>query len=79
MSKNCKDALEALYPFIDGELDDDVRAELAAHLDDCGPCLGAFDFEAELRQVIAQRCRDEVPESLRERIRAALDDAAASE
>lgn len=79
MSKNCQDALEALYPFIDGELDDAARRELAAHLDECGPCLGAFDFEAELRIVISQRCRDTVPEALRLRIRAALDDAAASE
>ena len=34
--------------------------------------LEAFDFEAELRIVIARKCRDEVPENLRERIHKAL-------
>jgi hypothetical protein len=34
--------------------------------------VGAYDFEAELRHVISNRCRDRVPEALRERIHAAL-------
>jgi len=34
----------------------------------CPPCGQGFEFEIELRQVIATRCRDEVPEALRRRI-----------
>jgi len=45
------------------------------HLDECPPCLHAFDFEADLRQVIADRCKDRVPEALRRRIHEALIDA----
>jgi hypothetical protein len=32
----------------------------------------AFDFEAELRVIIAQRCRERVPDELRIRISAAI-------
>ncbi len=42
------------------------------HLDECAPCLGAFDFEADLRRVIANRCKDHVPDSLRQRVHDAI-------
>ena len=69
---DCNDAVERLYHFLDGELDDVRRADIQHHLDECMPCLEAFDFEAELRQVIAMKCRDQVPEHLRQRIAEAL-------
>jgi len=69
----CDDALSELYSFIDGELDEAKRASIEAHLNDCSPCLEAFDFESDLRKVIASRCKDRVPEDLRLRIMAALE------
>jgi len=69
---DCEETIERLYHYLDGELTDERRAEIKRHLDECGPCLGAYDFEFELRQVIALRCRDRVPESLVVRVRAAL-------
>ena len=69
---NCEQALAELYTFLDGELTDIKRSQINGHLDDCSPCLEAFDFEAELRMVIKHRCRDEVPESLRLRVAARL-------
>ena len=72
---DCNEAIHALYEFIDGELTTDRRAAIRDHLDDCSGCLEAFDFEAELRIVISQRCREEVPETLRQRIADALEDA----
>ena len=66
--RDCDDAVFELYTFLDGELTDDRRADIRRHLDDCPPCFEQFDFEAELRQVIASKCKDEVPESLRQRI-----------
>ena len=44
----------------------------ARHLDLCGPCVGAYGFEAELRKVIANRCKDHVPDALIERVAKAL-------
>jgi mycothiol system anti-sigma-R factor len=72
---DCNETIERLYHYLDGELTDERRVEIKRHLDDCPPCLHAFDFEAELRVVIADRCKDRVPEGLRLRIHAALIEA----
>ena len=64
----CEEALQALYHYLDGELNDQRRGLISAHLDICTTCLGAYDFEVELRQVIVSRVQDRVPESLRMRI-----------
>ena len=70
---NCSEVLSILYEYVDGELTIERRTTIQTHLDDCPPCLEAFGFEEELRVVISQRCRDEVPQVLRDRIRQALD------
>jgi mycothiol system anti-sigma-R factor len=69
---DCQEAIHTLYHFLDGELTEYRRVEIKAHLEGCMPCLEAFDFEAELRVVIARKCRDDVPESLRERVAKAI-------
>ena len=69
---NCDDAVHALYHFLDGELTDEKRAQIAAHLDQCAPCGSAAHFEADLRRVIADHCTDRVPPSLIERVAAAI-------
>lgn len=70
---DCKESLEELYQFLDGELTEERRAHIREHLEACPPCFEAFDFEAELKQVVANRCRESVPESLRNKIAEALE------
>lgn len=70
----CEETLAELYTYLDGELTDERRGRIQTHLDDCSPCLEAFDFEAELRIVVRHRCHDEVPRSLKEKIAATLAD-----
>ena len=72
MHDHCYEAVELLYHYIDGELTEERRVTISRHLDDCPPCLEAFDFETELRVVIAHRCRDEVPDTLRTKVAEAL-------
>jgi mycothiol system anti-sigma-R factor len=68
---DCKQTLQELEQFLDSELSSDARHAIQGHLDGCMDCLQAFDFEAELRQVIATKCRDEpVPPGLLDRIQA---------
>jgi mycothiol system anti-sigma-R factor len=69
----CDDALHELYGFIDGELTVERRIAIQHHLDDCPPCYEAFDFEAELRVVIARKCTEKVPDALKDRIARALE------
>jgi len=65
---DCREALHRIYHFLDGELTLVRRREIEAHLDGCSPCLKMFGFEAELRRVVHDRCRDAVPDGLRRRI-----------
>ncbi len=67
-SDECQKALAELYHYLDGHLTVERRVTIKSHIDLCSPCLQAFSFETELRQVVSQRCRDEVPESLKFRI-----------
>ena len=69
---DCKDAIERLYHFLDGELTDERRSLIATHLDECGYCLDAYGFEGELRNVIALKCKDRVPETLMDRVADAI-------
>jgi mycothiol system anti-sigma-R factor len=71
----CREALNRLYHYLDGELTESRRRQIKEHLDSCMPCLEAFDFEAELKLLIARRCRDEVPVHLRLRVIQALTEA----
>jgi len=71
---NCEEAVHELYTYLDGELTETRREEIRVHLDWCGPCHGAADFEAELRKVIANKCKDRVPQSLIERVAESLDE-----
>ena len=70
---DCNKTLRELYGYLDGELSDADRTHIEHHLDDCSPCLEAFDFEAELRLVIRNRCTDQVPDALRTRIAQAIE------
>jgi mycothiol system anti-sigma-R factor len=69
---DCVEAVHLLYHYLDGELTMERRVLIRQHLDDCPPCGQAFDFEAELRVVIAQKCREQVPPELVERVRKSL-------
>ncbi len=71
-SVDCDEAIHQLYHYLDGELTEERRVEITVHLDECGPCAGAAGFEAELRIVIANRCKDRVPDHLLARIAEAI-------
>ena len=73
-STDCSEALRELDLFLDSELSDDARTTIRHHLDDCPDCLGAFDFHAELKQVIQKKCREnEMPADLLSRIERCFD------
>jgi mycothiol system anti-sigma-R factor len=69
----CDETIERLYVYLDGELTEERRVEISRHLDLCGPCVGAYGFESELRKVIASRCKDHVPDELITRVAEALE------
>lgn len=70
--ETCEEALTELYTFLDGELTVEKREHIRVHLDDCNPCLEQYDFEAELRTVISMKCKESVPQTLKDQIAAKL-------
>ena len=68
----CRDAVAELFVFLDGELTSDRKATIGRHLDDCGHCLETFEFHSELRAVVSQKCRTELPAGLKDRVLGAL-------
>lgn len=72
---DCAEALRTLYYYLDGELTPERRRAIQDHLSQCSPCLKAYDFEAELKMIVARSCRDQVPESLRRRVAEVLKEA----
>ncbi len=72
MSDFCREAVDLLYLYLDGELGEEHRITIRRHLVDCPPCYSAFDFESELRVVIAHKAREQVPDHLRRRVADAI-------
>jgi mycothiol system anti-sigma-R factor len=69
---DCDETIHRIYQYLDGELTVWRRRAITRHLGECPPCADGFDFEIELRQVIATKCRDEVPPELKRRIAEAI-------
>jgi len=68
----CGDAQDQIYMYLDSELDDATAASIKAHLNDCHPCYGSFDFERRLKLVIRDHLSEMVPDGLEDKVRALL-------
>jgi mycothiol system anti-sigma-R factor len=68
---DCNETLRELHTYLDHELDDEARHAIEAHLGGCMDCLQAYDFHAELKMVIAQKCNDDaLPDGLLSKLEA---------
>lgn len=66
---DCTETLKELNRFLDDEVDQVSLAQLSAHLTGCVDCQQAFEFHAELKQLVRKAAHEEsVPQSLLERI-----------
>lgn len=72
LKPQCEAALHEIYHLLAGEIDDAKRARISVHLDECAPCAEPYDFYAELRRCLQQRCHDTAPPELLARIQAAI-------
>ncbi len=71
---NCESALELLFDFLDGELEDATNEEIAQHLAMCQNCYPYFNFQRLFldRLAAVAESQTEFPELAR-RIREILD------
>jgi anti-sigma factor (TIGR02949 family) len=66
---DCNETLRELESFLDHELSASAHDAIRSHLGGCHDCLELFDFHAELKLVIAEKCHnDEMPTGLLSRI-----------
>jgi mycothiol system anti-sigma-R factor len=75
---NCAEAVERLWAYLDGALTSDEKATLEEHLGICRVCCGEVEFARELRGFLARSAAEELPEDVRARLIASLDELEAS-
>jgi len=71
---DCRDVIERVYLYLDGEeLDDEGRGKIRIHLDECAPCLRQYGLEQEVKALVARCCGSELaPAELKDRLRLKL-------
>jgi mycothiol system anti-sigma-R factor len=71
---NCRESLQKLYEFLDGELEKVPMSEIEMHLNNCRPCWDRFEFEKQLIAVIKKRCcKETCSDQLRKRVQSLLE------
>ncbi|GAA4549419.1 mycothiol system anti-sigma-R factor [Pseudonocardia xishanensis] len=67
---DCSEVLAEVWLYLDGECDQQRRAVLVQHLDECSPCLAEYGLDEKLKQLLARKCSgDKAPEGLKDRLR----------
>ncbi|MGD8617977.1 MAG: zf-HC2 domain-containing protein [Gammaproteobacteria bacterium] len=71
---DCLEAIDNLYAYLDGELQDrEIIARFEAHLDHCHTCYSRAEMEKALNNRMVAAAESEVPESLRNRLHDLID------
>jgi mycothiol system anti-sigma-R factor len=56
---DCSEVLHRIYEYLDGEMSSDDVRRVAAHLQECQPCLAEHDLDVALKQVVRRSCAGE--------------------
>ena len=59
MSMTCRELVDFLMDYLEGELPEDQRAEFERHMEDCPPCLVYLETYEEAVRLGKDVCRDE--------------------
>ncbi len=70
---SCREALDDLERYLDGELPERDLSDIRGHLAECYPCADRATFEEQLRAMVRDRCAEQTPPDLHDAIRARLD------
>lgn len=70
---DCSTAKSKMFPYVDGELGQEVRDQVEAHLAHCDACRRLVDLEVAFREMYVEPLRpDSTPERVREKVSALL-------
>jgi anti-sigma factor (TIGR02949 family) len=71
----CLEAIEALYAYLDGELDDPASiADFEHHMGHCSSCCSRAEVETMLTDRIRKSANNQAPDELQIRLRKLMDD-----
>lgn len=77
--KECEQALDRLFEYIDHELPEEQLTQIGEHLRECPPCEAEHRINEKIKNLVARTGGDVAPEALRDRIlvtiQSARDDA----
>lgn len=66
---SCHEAMDRLWEFLDGEMPDEDRRALQRHLEVCGRCYPAYDFQrAYLEYTRRLATQEQAPPELRKQL-----------
>jgi mycothiol system anti-sigma-R factor len=69
----CEEVIAHLFAYLDNETDPEKRSYIERHLEECRACYSRAEFEKALRAKVKQLGDGEAPATLRQRVRALLD------
>ena len=73
---DCREVLDRVYEYLDGEMNVIDLNKIREHLDECGPCLQQYDLDVALKALVRRSCACEpAPPALRERIMVRITEA----
>jgi len=70
----CKQAIEKLAEYLDGELTPERLGRLEVHLEVCAPCRAYLATYRKTKELAARVNRVEMPDGVKRRLRALLSD-----
>ncbi|WP_428622463.1 anti-sigma factor family protein [Sedimenticola sp.] len=71
---DCLEAFDHLYAYLNGEIEDqETLDKMEHHLAHCKSCFSRAQMERELNMRMKQAGQDEVPESLKNRLKDLMD------
>lgn len=65
---SCREVIEQLWAFIDGELDETQVPRVEKHLEVCASCFPHYDFQKAFHEFLRAHNTQPVPASLRRRV-----------
>jgi mycothiol system anti-sigma-R factor len=71
---SCSEAVARLWEYLDGTIEDSDRRAIEEHLSLCQRCCGELEFARELRGFLEDSAHQDIPDDVRARLNAALED-----
>lgn len=73
--KECEEALDRLFEYMDHELPEDQLQTIGDHLKDCPPCEAEHRINEKIKNLVARTGGEVAPDALRDRILVTLQQA----